>query len=1086
MTNPSASTTEPRVLVARIHSPLHRLRGAIRRYIAWDTAAVAVIALSLWFWLGLAFDYGTFKLTGWDWVQVLPRSVRVLASVAIIGTIAFVIGSSLRSLLRKFRPEALALVLERRFPKLLRDQLITAVELTDLDRAESYGYSRQMILQTVQEVSTRVDQIPIQDVFHWRRLYQRIGASIALSVGMLLLVALGYCVGARRLALVDFGYHFGNVATIWFERHLLLRDTLWPRRALIQLIDFPASGEMRIGRDAASPRLRVRALKWVIADRATDEGWRALRWSDLTPDLLAGQTVPSLPVALLFPQAESARASSGDDRVWTVDRVESLLEQEETRQRLLAGGLTAEQYEALRHVFEILEERAAQASMSRRLRKLVVPTEVRIHYWGAKSRDEAPMARQQTGTYEFSVVLSDLKESVQFYVQGEDYSTYPYRRITLVPPPLLTRLEKDEFVPAYPYYRPPADGTLTDLKGQKQARTGLGVSLAGALSRLEIARGGDLILRGEVDKDLSEARLRYRHRDETADAGRLQLLTLAPDRRTFEVAFRNITEPTEFDFEFIDTDGVRSTRSVLIQPVEDRLPEVNVIVETIRKVGGNYMCTPYAMIPFTGTVRDDQGLSRVEYAGSYSRVESLQVLALRASVVAGVLPLVSPGPNLGDLLAAPGIVDYLIRLSDSRESATALTPVPLKTFIELAQEKDREHRYGKERLAEQLRDGSANLEDWKRQRQILQYDLKPNLEWFDLRDNVPEFQKELDATIRPRYRLRLTILATDNNVETGPRVAQSAETFTFLVVPYEELLAEMNKDEEILGYKAQELADKLYELRNALDKVIERMPRQAGSDDFRASVTRMDEIVIEVEKNSDLAREILTDCQRLLKEGQTNRLPQNFIENKERIVNLLDDALRNHFEKAREAHLTFRDALQTRQVVAPPIVDASRQRHEELIRQIDQVRDLLASALGITKIAKQLSDVIQNRLDFGALTQMVLQDAKDKIEHTLGELSPSAAPIEMKPGERRLVSIDLGRDDFIRGRLLVFLDLPKDSGLTASTPIAVARLAPKAQVELAAGDKTGTFEIPVRITNTDGSALRYKDDRPLVLRVTVR
>jgi hypothetical protein len=190
------------------------------------------------------------------------------------------------------------------------------------------------------------------------------------------------------------------------------------------------------------------------------------------------------------------------------------------------------------------------------------------------------------------VVLSDLKESVQFYVQGEDYSTYPYRRITLVPPPLLTRLEKDEFVPAYPYYRPPADGTLTDLKGQKQARTGLGVSLAGALSRLEIARGGDLILRGEVDKDLSEARLRYRHRDETADAGRLQLLTLAPDRRTFEVAFRNITEPTEFDFEFIDTDGVRSTRSVLIQPVEDRLPEVNVIVETIRKVGGNYMCTP--------------------------------------------------------------------------------------------------------------------------------------------------------------------------------------------------------------------------------------------------------------------------------------------------------------------------------------------------------------------------------------------------------------------------------------------------------------------------------------------------------------
>lgn len=1088
MTEPT--TTPPTTIATewteRIYSPLHRLRGTIRRYILWDTLVLTVIALATWFWVGLLLDYGVFKLTGWDWVQILPWSVRLVVLAAISAVIVFVVAMSLRSLLRRFRPESLALVLERRFPRLLRDQLITAVELTDLDRAESYGYSRQMIIATVREVSARVDQIPVREVFNWGRLYRRVAWSIFLTLGLLAVAAVGYFAWARRLAAADFGYRFRDVAAIWFERNVLLRETLWPRRALLQLLDFPASGELRIGRDAPSPRIRVQALKWVIADEASAEGWRPLRWSDLSRDWLLGPSVPALPIVLLMPPAASATPPPADDPFWTLDRIEGLLEQEETRRRLLAGGITAEEYEALRGVFEVLDQKAAAAAMSRRLRKLEVPADVRIHYWGARSRDEAPMARQQTGVNEFSVVLSDLKESVRFYVEGEDYTTYPYRRITLVPPPMLIRLEKDEFLPAYPYHRPPADGTSADLKGKKQARTGVGVSLTGTASRMEIARGADLILRGEVDKDLDEARLRYRTAGGDGEIGRTQAVALNPDRRTFEIAFRNITQPIEFDFEFIDTDQVRSVRQVIIQPIEDRIPEVNVVVETIRKVGGNYMCTPYAMLPFAGTVRDDHGLSKVEYAASYSRVESMQALALRAAVAAGVMQLVSGSLAPRELLAAPGIVDYLVRMSDSRESATALAPIPMRTFLEIAQEKDREHRYGKADLDGRLAEGTANLEELKRQRQITQFDIKPNLEWLDLQEQVSDFQKGLDATIRPRYRLRITIQATDNNVETGPRTGQNPETFTFLVVPYEELLAEMNKDEENLGYKAQELADKVYELRDAIDKVVERMPREAGSDDFRASASRVEEILIELEKSSDVAREILTDCQRLLKEGQVNRLPQNFIENKERIIGLLDEALRNHFERAREAHGVFRDALQTRQPVAPPIVESSRQRQDELIRQIDQIRDLLATALGITKIAKHLSDVIQNRLDFGALTQMVLQDAKDKIEHSLGELAPTAPAVELKRGERRLVTIDLGRDDFVRGRLAVALDIPQASGLTATSPVFVARLAPSAQVEIAAGEQTGTFEVPVRITNPDGTSIRYKDDQRFVLRVTVR
>lgn len=1087
MTNSTTSLTRiTPELTERIRSPLYRLRGTIRRYLLWDTLALTIIALAVWFWVGLLLDYGVFKVTGWDWVQVLPRSVRLIVLLAVSAVIVAVVAMSLRSLIRRFRPESLALVLERRFPDILRDQLITAVELTDLERAEAYGYSRQMIVATVREVSTRVDRLPIRDVFNWGRLYRRVAWSGTLTIGLLIVTAIGYLVGTRQGSLSDFGYRFWDVASIWFERNVLLRETLWPRRALLQLLDFPTTGELRIGRDAPSPRLRVQALKWVIADAATPEGWRALRWSDLSQTWLFGPSVPRLPVALLVPPSEAATVAPPDDPSWTLDRVEKLLEQEETRRRLLAGGMTAEEYEALRGVFDVLEQRTASAAMTRRLRKLQIPSDVRVHYWGVKSTEEAPMARQQTGTNEYSIVLSDLKESIRFYVEGEDYATYPYRRITLVPPPMLIHLEKDEYLPAYPYHRPPADGTAEDLKGKRQSRRAVGVSLTGSVSRLEIASGSDLVLRGEVDKELSEARLRYRTAGPEGEAGRTQSLALGPDRRSFEIAFRRITQPIEFDFEFIDTDQVRSLRQMIIQPNDDRLPEVNAVVETIRKVGGNYMCTPYAMIPFAGTVRDDHGLSRIDYAASYTRVESLQALAMRAAVAAGVLPVVNGAWAPRELLAAPGIVEYLVRLSDSRESVTALPPIPLRTFLELVQEKDREHRFGKDDLDRRLADGNAPLEEWKRQRQITQFDIKPTLEWLDLRDHVPEFQKGLDATIRPRYRLRVTLQAKDNNVETGPHLGQNPETFTFLVVPYEELLAEMNKDEEALGYKAQELSDKVEEIRNALDKVVERMPREPGSDDFRASASRMEEILIELEKSSDLAREILTDCQRLLKEGQYNRLPQNFIENKERIIGLIDEVLRNHFERAREAHGLFRDALQTRQPVVASIVDSSRQRQDELIRQIDQIRDLLATALGITKIAKHLSEVIQNRLDFGALTQLVLQDAKDKIEHSLGELSPSAPAIELRRGERRLVTIDLGRDDFVRGRLAVSLTVPPASGLTAVSPVSVARLAPTAQLEIVAGDQTGTFDVTVQITNPDGTPIAYKDGKPLILRVTVR
>ena len=56
----------------KVSDPLERLRGYIRLYVSVEGAAILVVYLALWFWIGLAIDYGFFKLFTVDWVQVLP------------------------------------------------------------------------------------------------------------------------------------------------------------------------------------------------------------------------------------------------------------------------------------------------------------------------------------------------------------------------------------------------------------------------------------------------------------------------------------------------------------------------------------------------------------------------------------------------------------------------------------------------------------------------------------------------------------------------------------------------------------------------------------------------------------------------------------------------------------------------------------------------------------------------------------------------------------------------------------------------------------------------------------------------------
>src|SRR5262245_58078754 len=116
--------------------------------------AIAVPVVILYFagWIGLSFITNPVTVNPW------------LIGLIVLGLMAlFTIIIIVKRMLYEFRDASLALVLERRFPKLLGDRLITAVELANVKEAASLGYSPAMVEQTIHEAAERVGKLDIRE-----------------------------------------------------------------------------------------------------------------------------------------------------------------------------------------------------------------------------------------------------------------------------------------------------------------------------------------------------------------------------------------------------------------------------------------------------------------------------------------------------------------------------------------------------------------------------------------------------------------------------------------------------------------------------------------------------------------------------------------------------------------------------------------------------------------------------------------------------------------------------------------------------------------------------------------------------------
>ncbi len=1031
---------------AKVLSPLARLRKYIRTYVSLEGAAVLGLYLALWFWIGLLLDYGFFKLFTWDWVQILPWGFRAGVLVVLVaGLLAAVATKVVTRLFKEFRDAALALVLERRFPQLLGDRLITAVELSDPEKAATFGYSAAMVRQTIHDAAERVDQLPLKEVFDWRRLIRRGVLLALLTVGAYLMAGAGFCAvdyaRTRQAGLGGFT-DFHEVAGIWFERNILLEDTIWPRKAHLELVGFPASGEIRIGQGSTPPPLRVRALKYVIAGAPTAqsvdayrswlqtkgesgdgleekvaafkrkpaEGWRAVTWFDLTPKLL-GADVPHVSL----PADWDARSREAG---LTLDEIELKLAKPETHETL-----DADTKDGLRKALELLHERAQQAGMSRTLRELIVPDLVTLSYSGRSSSSQSTL--QKIADNEYTGGFGELKESVSFTVQGEDYYT-ARRHVTVVDPPALERLLSRESQPAYLFYRPAPGSKPEELRGRKQPFNEAEISVQGGeTSRVDVPAGTDLVLTGTATKELVRVRLLQHKTLEELAEPKPEVL----DARTFRVSFPDVRAEQRFVFEFTDTDNVVGVRQVVIMPAPDSGPKIKELApdDIIRRVKEGLMVSVNARVPFKGLVEDDHGLSDVRYAYTVTRLETVSRLNVRSVYMSGAVPMIAAG-GLQRLGLLPFLAASRFEANKPVEPAaggpkTQYADLPLfgqrlREHVALAALKPENAR--PEVIPMQtVRELLAQNQNRPYRALLRSFPIKPDV-WLRAEDDPLECDFPLwkaglkvndPRMTQPRYKVELWLEATDTDLDSDrnadgsprPHLSPSGEKFTFIVVSEPELLTEIAKEEE----------KKYEELDAAFQKLVEAEARLGRTyldlSDNRVKVDNLGPMSARVE---NLANEVLDKCQRdthgvyvsyerVLRELKTNQVDPRIIERVDKtIVTPLREIDSGEYDRTRDALVDFRKALDNQELAGQARIDAARAAGTKAKAQVQQLKNRLNAVLGamtglidINKLIKALRDIEAQEQAQADIIQAMKRDLEDKlIEGAIEGTQPKKKP----------------------------------------------------------------------------------------------
>lgn len=186
-----------------VHTVLCKFRRWIRRYILLEGVALVVAVACLMFWATLLLDVVYFRVSNLE----LPTTFRLIVLMAMVGILVGLMMSwVLLRLLRRFRLNDLALVLERRFPQ-LRDQLITTVEM---QHEPATPLKSRMLEQTGREAANKVAQLPLEETFD-RTPLKRLLVTATVLLSTLAVLGVANASSMER----------------WVNAYLLAKDDYW-------------------------------------------------------------------------------------------------------------------------------------------------------------------------------------------------------------------------------------------------------------------------------------------------------------------------------------------------------------------------------------------------------------------------------------------------------------------------------------------------------------------------------------------------------------------------------------------------------------------------------------------------------------------------------------------------------------------------------------------------------------------------------------------------------------------------------------------------------------------------------------------
>jgi len=376
-----------------------------------------------------------------------------------------------------------------------------------------------------------------------------------------------------------------------------------------------------------------------------------------------------------------------------------------------------------------------------------------------------------------------------------------------------------------------------------------------------------------------------------------------------------LTENVEFKVVFANKFGVTTTRSFLIQVVQDQPPAVEVAVDVIRKVGSFYMVTPKARIPFNtdSFVKDDRGLSKVEYTFAYWSEDSDIIRAIRTKyAMRSLIDTPLPGMPANVFLPFRHAENFKL-LSGTDDRTTASVFVSEFTSQNSALQRNTLDEF--KRMLGEAKDAEAAPPAVKK------VELKDtNRDYFDLKELHDKGLLKIAAgsgDVQMVYRMDLNVQATDTNVDgdAGPRVTRNAEAIKLRIVSESDLLIEIGREFETLAAKLDDallklaVAKKKYsEAQSQYNALASRYERARPNDqpdveakkqlDYQMTVllSLAFEAMGNVEKARDLVAGVIREFRRLTRECEINRLNEAASAEPRKYADALDALLREGVE----------------------------------------------------------------------------------------------------------------------------------------------------------------------------------------------